>query len=118
MIEVDKPSPPVQYERRASTSAEDIKNAPEGTMVTVPKAAPSGGTVEYPFVGVRTKSKWADPVFLLTFVNALGSMATAIFEIVPEAGDINWRSVGPKILFAVINGVAAFLRTQLNTVTR
>jgi hypothetical protein len=38
-------------------------------------------------------------------------------DLIPSAGDINWRLTIPKIVFAILNGIAAFLRTQINSVT-
>ena len=87
-------------------------------MVTVPTAPPTGQAGLSSIVAVNSKSKWGDPVFLLTAISSFGSMVAAIVDVIPDTGDIHWRSVTPKIIFAVINGVAAFLRTQINTVTR
>lgn len=105
-------------ERRGVTPIGDTGSVPEGTMVTVPSAPPRGGVGTAPVVAVNTRSKWSDPIFLLTAVTSLGSTVTAIVDVLPSSGPIDWRATAPKIAFAVINGLAAFLRTQINSVTK
>lgn len=112
------PLPDRGGERRARTPIDTTDGLPEGTMVTVPAAPATGGSGDAPVVAVNTKSKWSDPIFLLTFVTALGSVAATVFDVIPATGPIDWRVTAPKIVFAVINGIAAFLRTQINTVTK
>jgi hypothetical protein len=68
-------------------------------------------------VAVNTISKWKDPVFLLLSVISLATTFTAVMDVIPSAGDINWRLTAPKIVLAILNGIAAFLRTQINSVT-
>jgi hypothetical protein len=69
-------------------------------------------------VAVNTRSKWGDPIFLLTAITSLGSIATAVFDVLPSSGPIDWRVTAPKVIFAIINGIAALLRTQINSVTK
>ena len=105
-------------ERRGATILSTTDAIPQGTLVTVPSAPTSGTTGTAPVVAVDNKSRWTDPLFLLTFITSLGSTIAAIVDVLPVSGPISWRATIPKIMFAIINGVAAFLRTQINSVMK
>jgi hypothetical protein len=106
------------FEERTPTPLGSTGSIPEGTLITVPSAPPVGKITDSPrIVAVNTISKWKDPVFLLLSVISLATTFTAVMDVIPSAGDINWRLTAPKIVLAILNGIAAFLRTQINSVT-
>lgn len=106
-------------EDRRATPLGDTGSIPEGTLITVPSAPPTGKITDSPkIVAVNTVSKWKDPVFLLMTVTALGTTYTAVMDVIPSSGPIDWRMTTPKIVFAILNGIGAFLRTQINSVTK
>lgn len=105
------------FDRKASPVS-NTDCVPTGTLLQVPSAPQVGGTGTAPVVAVNTVSKWKDPVFLLLLLTGLSTTLTAVMDVIPSAGDIDWRLTAPKIVFAILNGVGAFLRTQINTVTK
>ncbi len=105
------------FDRKASPVG-STGDVPAGTLLQVPSAPLTGTTGSAPVVAVNTVSKWRDPVFLLLFVTSLATTFTAVMDVIPSAGDIDWRLTAPKIVFAILNGVGAFLRTQINSVTK
>lgn len=106
-------------EERRATPIGNTGSVPEGTMLTVPAAPPRGGTgPDHPIVAVNTTSKWADPVFLLQLISGLTAISTAVIDVIPANGPIDWRATTPNIVMAILNGAGAFLRTQLNSVTK
>jgi hypothetical protein len=110
------PDEAVPDQRSADTgTAFDRKASPISNTDCAPATGKSGSA---PVVAVNTVSKWKDPVFLLLFVTGLSTTFTAVMDVIPSAGDIDWRLTAPKIVFAILNGIGAFLRTQINSVTK
>jgi hypothetical protein len=105
------------FDRKASPIS-NTDCVPAGTLLQVPSAPATGKSGSAPVVAVNTVSKWKDPVFLLLFVTGLSTTFTAVMDVIPSAGDIDWRLTAPKIVFAILNGIGAFLRTQINSVTK
>lgn len=111
---------------RATTKIESTDSVPSGTNITVPTAKSSGAvptsahddSVSAPVVAANTVSKWKDPGFLLGVLSFLTGLVTAIVDVLPSSGTIDWRAVWPKLMLAVLGAAGAYIRTLMNTVTK
>jgi len=113
------------FKPRAVTPIESTSSVAPGTMITVPAVHTSGempvirpGGAAAPVVGANTVSKWLDPQFWLGVAACLAGVVTAVFDVLPSNGPIDWRMTTPKLILAVFGAVASFLRQRTNTVTR
>jgi hypothetical protein len=112
--------------QRAVTKIETTDSVPSGTNVTVPTAKSSGAVpttahddnVSAPVVAANTVSKWKDPGFLLGVLSFLTGLVTAIVDVLPSSGVIDWRATWPKLMLAVLGAAGAYIRTLMNTITR
>lgn len=112
--------------QRAVTKIETTESVPSGTNITVPSAKPTGAmptlphdeSTSAPVVGANTVSKWKDPGFLLGVITALAGLVTAIVDVLPSSGPINWQATWPKLMLVVLGAAGAYIRTLMNTVTK
>jgi hypothetical protein len=107
------PAPDPSVERRAATPIGDTGSVPQGTMLTVPAAAPTGGISLGPIVAVNTTHWYADPAFLTT----LGGAFLALEPVIEDAfrqSTFNWKS----FTLACILALGAFFRNRFNTVVK
>jgi hypothetical protein len=113
------------FKPRAVTPISSTDSLPTATMITVPSVRSSGempavrpGGEPAPVVGANTVSKFLDPVFMLNAFLCASGVLTAVFDVLPNSGPIDWRITGPKLLLAIFGAVTSFLRHRTNTVTR
>lgn len=97
-----------------ATPIKSTAHVPEGTLVNVPTAAPTGGAGLPPVVAVNTVSKWMDPTFLAALGGAALALADPIIEVLSKPGPINWRS----LILGCILALVAYSRTRSNSVTK
>lgn len=98
-------------ERRSAV--ESTAGLPEGTLVTVPVASPTGSSTVAPVVAVATVHWYKDPALLSAISGALLSLLPVAIDAL-QAQTFNWKAT----LVSALCALAAYFRKQQNTVVR
>jgi hypothetical protein len=113
-------------DRRTVSLESSTNNVPQGTLLNVP-SAPSSGPIppmtpgaceKAPIVGANTVNKWLDPGFLLGVITFLTGAVTAVIDVLPSSGQIDWRVTWPKVALAILGFGGSYIRQRQNTVTK
>ena len=102
-------------EQRKASPVESTAEVPQGTMLTVPAANPTGPSGVSPVVAVNKVSKWSDPTFLIASISSVILIfAPPIISALAIPGPFNW----PLFIAGCLNALLAWSRTRSNSVTR
>jgi hypothetical protein len=101
-------------ERRGATAIGSTESVPQGTLVTVPSACPTGSSGTAPVVAVNTVIWYKDPGFMSAAGGAALALASPVVEVLTETQPFHWR----PFLAGCILALVAYFRNRANTVIR
>jgi hypothetical protein len=87
---------------------------PQGTLLNVPSAQPTGITGTSPVVAVNTTLWYKDPQFVAAVGGALLALADPIVEALTTSGPFRWRGLIASCVLALV----AYFRKSSNTVVK
>lgn len=111
----DAAAPPVvSYpERRAVSLVASTGDVPQGTLLNVPSAPPTGPSGPAPIVAANTVEWYLDPVFISTAGGAVLSLVPVVVDALSQK-TFDWKS----FVTAAILALAAYFRNNRNTVVK
>jgi hypothetical protein len=100
-------------ERRGATALSTTEGIPQGTLVTVPTAPPTGSPGTGAVVAANTTHWYQDPTFLTTAGGAVLALVPVVAQAISQQ-TFDWKSFTGSCLLAL----GAYFRNRNNTVVK
>lgn len=100
-------------ERRTASPIGSTAEIPQGTLVTVPSAPPTGSSGSAPVVAVQAVHWYKDPAFLSMVGGGVLALVPVITDTLSQKS-VDWRYVA----LSAVSAIGAYLRNRTNSVLK